>query len=123
MNISQLLRAVGRPISLLEKRAFQRISVKLDGSLASHGTSCLAYIKNVSALGVNAIVTQVSGSTAFAEDAKQELQLNTPSGEKITLHCIKRWSSSISPQGKTKEIGLEIIAPPLQYQKFLATLQ
>jgi hypothetical protein len=123
MNIHYLLKAVGKPISLKEKRAFQRISVRLDGNLFSHDTSCLAYIGNISALGVNVIIAPTHCSSAFVEETKQESQMNIPSGETIKLNCISRWSSSISPQGLMKEIGLEIIAPPPQYKDFLTTLK
>jgi hypothetical protein len=112
----------GKWASSMEKRAFQRISVRLDGSFYSHDTSCIAYIRNVSPLGVNAIIAPMHCTAGFAEETKQELKIHTPSGETITLNCIRKWSYSISPQGLTKEIGFEIIDPPIQYKNFLTTL-
>ncbi|MHA2219579.1 MAG: hypothetical protein ACXACY_27040, partial [Candidatus Hodarchaeales archaeon] len=77
---------------------------------------------NVSALGVNAIITPMNCATDFLKEAKHELKIHISSGDTIKLNCIRKWSSSISPQGLTKEIGLEIIDPPKQYKEFLSTL-
>jgi hypothetical protein len=106
----------------MEKRAYKRIPVKLEGKFFSNDTNCIAYIRNVSALGVNAIITPINCATDFHKKAKQELKIHISSGDTITLNCIRKWSSSISPQGLTKEIGLEIIDPPIQYKDFLSTL-
>ncbi|MHA2219490.1 MAG: hypothetical protein ACXACY_26570, partial [Candidatus Hodarchaeales archaeon] len=102
--------------------AYERISVKLEGKFFSNDTSCIAYIRNVSALGVNAIITPLNCAKYFLKEAKHELKMHIPSGDTIKLNCIRKWSSSISPQGLTKEIGLEIIDPPNQYKEFLSTL-
>jgi hypothetical protein len=106
----------------MEKRAFKRTSVKCEGNFIFDNISCVAYIRNVSALGVNAIITPMHCSPDFVKETKQELKLNTPSGATITLNCTRKWSSAIAPQGLTKEIGLEIIDPPIQYNELLNTL-
>jgi hypothetical protein len=106
----------------MKKRAYERIPVKLEGKFISNDTSCIAYIRNVSAFGVNAIITPMNCSTDFLKEANHELIIHISSGDTITLNCIRKWSSSISPQGLTKEIGLEIIDPPKQYKEFLSTL-
>ncbi len=107
----------------MKKRASKRISVRLDGTFISSNTHCMAYIRNVSDLGVNAIVSPIRCQGDFEKETDHELKVNVPSGETITLHCMRKWSASISPQGVTKEVGLEIIDPPAEYKKFLTTLQ
>ncbi|MHA2219434.1 MAG: PilZ domain-containing protein [Candidatus Hodarchaeales archaeon] len=104
------------------KRAYERIPVKLEGIFISNDTNCIAYIRNVSAFGVNAIITPLNCATDFLKEANYELIIHISSGETIKLNCLRKWSSSISPQGLTKEVGLEIIDPPNQYKEFLSTL-
>jgi hypothetical protein len=106
----------------MEKRAYKRIPVKLEGKLFSNDTNCIAYIRNVSALGVNAIITPMNCATDFFQETQHDLKIHLSSGATINLECRGRWLSAISPQGLTKEIGLEIIDPPIQYKEFLSTL-
>jgi hypothetical protein len=106
----------------IEKRAYKRIPVHLEGEFTSNDTNHTAYIRNVSEYGANAIFTSMKSAKNYITKTKHKLKIQLPSGETINLSCRGQWSTSISLQGFTKEIGLEIIDPPIQYKEFLSTL-
>jgi hypothetical protein len=106
-----------------EKRAYKRIPVKLEGNFVSNDTSHIAFIRNVSEYGANAIFSSMKTAKGFITETQHDLKIHLSSGATINLKCTGKWSSSISPQGLTKEIGVEIIDPPIQYKEFLNTLK
>lgn len=107
----------------MEKRAYRRIPVKLEGEFISNDISYIVYIRNVSEYGANAIIAPLKSAKDFITEKKHELKIQLVSGETLNLSCKGKWSSPVSFQGLTKEIGLEIIDPPVQYKKFLTTLK
>jgi hypothetical protein len=107
----------------MKTRAYKRIPVKLEGKFISDDTSYIAYMRNVSEYGANVIITPMKSEKDFITETIHELKIRLVSGETINLSCSGKWSTTISPQGFTKEIGLEIINPPIQYNKFLTNLK
>lgn len=106
----------------MEKRAYRRIPVKLEGEFISDDISYIVYIRNMSEYGANAIIAPLKSAKDFTSEKTHELKIRLVSGETLNLSCKGKWSSAVSFQGLTKEIGLEIIDPPLQYKEFLTTL-
>jgi hypothetical protein len=80
----------------MEKRAYRRIPVKLEGKFFSNDTSCIAYIRNVSALGVNAIITPMNCATDFLKEAKHELKIHISSGDTIKEMVIFNFTSRLN---------------------------
>jgi hypothetical protein len=105
-----------------KSRAYQRVRVRLEGELISHGKSYNAYVRNVSDYGVNVIVFTKTLSGSKVPERRHELIIHLLSEETISLHCEEKWSSVISPRGTAKEIGMTIIDPPGQYKEFIKTL-
>jgi hypothetical protein len=107
---------------ITEKRTYKRITANLEGVLLNDNISYVAFIRNFSEHGLNTIVTPLKTSVNFILQEKIDLKLNIPSGKTINLHCRKRWSHDISLSRLTKNIGVEIIEPPIMYIEFINTL-
>ena len=107
----------------MEKRFGKRIHVGLEGKLTSDDISYFTFVQNISENGLNAIITPLNTTMNFTPETEYEVQLQSPSGETLSLHCRKRWSHAISPHGLTRKIGMEILAPPAKYKELLSSLQ
>ncbi len=108
----------------MERRRSKRIILSLEAELISGDTSYDGLIGNISEDGIymRTMPTKTSIDT-FTPGTNFELKFQLPSEEKLSLHCIVKWSHKTPPHGLTYSMGMEIIDPPPEYKKFLETLQ
>ncbi len=106
----------------MEKRVSERKDVMLGAELVCDKVSYAAVVRNVSEKGISVIISPLKSKTDFIPDKNIELRFPLSSGEPVNLQCRRRWSNRFMPTRLTKIIGMEIIAPPLNYSNFLNTL-
>lgn len=103
-------------------RRHKRIIVKIRAELVCGDKRYASSIENISRGGAYVVTAPTRSSSVFAPDSAFELKFEFPSGEKMNLHCVIKWSYSTPPHGLTNSIGLKIIDPPLAYKESLKTL-
>lgn len=108
---------------LMEKRAFQRKPVRIEAELISDYLNFAAFIGNISASGIYIITIHTEDRMDFTQETLLELKFQIPSGGMLSLHCRKRWSSTITSNSLLGRMGMEIIDPPAEYSEYLKTLQ
>jgi hypothetical protein len=107
----------------MEKRAFQRTPVRIEADLISDYLNFAAFIGNISARGLHIITIHTEDRMDFIQATPLDLKFQIPSGEMLSLHCKKRWSSTITSNSLLWRTGMEIIDPPTQYKKFLTMIK
>ena len=104
-----------------DARRHERKIVNIRAELVCGDRRYAGSIENISPAGVYVVTAPTRSTRDFAPDSALELRFKFPSGEKLNLHCIVKWSYSTPPHGLTNSIGLQIIDPPLTYKEFLKT--
>ena len=103
----------------MEKRTSKRIPISLEVRFNWPGVTYKAFITNISKNGLYVIA--VSGENDFANPDERMLTVKFPvsSGQFLELQCKEVWSnlSDLS----SKEMGLEIKDPPVEFKKFYKT--
>ena len=106
----------------MKERQTKRIIINLPAELICGDRRYAGSIENLSPVGAYVVTAPAQSSLDFSPHSSLELRFRFPSGEKLNLHCIVKWSYATPPHGYTHSIGLEIIDPPLTYQETLTTL-
>jgi hypothetical protein len=107
----------------MDKRTGKRIPIGIEADIISDYRNHAAFIGNLSPRGLHLITVYMKDDKD--SNGKTEIDLNflTHTGEKLNLHCKKRWSYAITPNSLINRVGMEIINPPAQYKEFLTTLK
>ncbi|TNF53614.1 PilZ domain-containing protein [bacterium] len=106
----------------MEKRAYQRIPVSFEADILSTYRDSATFIGNLSPHGLYLIAAHMVGDKDLACTSEIDLYFKTHTGEKLNLHCKRRWSYAITPNSLINRIGMEIIDPPEKYKEFLNIL-
>ncbi|MEF9426051.1 MAG: PilZ domain-containing protein [Candidatus Mariimomonas ferrooxydans] len=106
----------------MDKRRTKRITYRLKAERISGNIKSAVFIENLSENGIYMITTPAKTRINFTPDSPVKLKFQLSSGETLNLNCKVIWSHKIQPDGLANSVGMEIIAPPLKYKKFLKTL-
>lgn len=100
------------------KRAILDIPTEIiDGDKRRAGT-----IENLSDNGIYVVTAPTKSEKDLFPGTELEIRFRLPSGEKMQLHCVVKWSYLTPPHGYTFSMGLNITDPPLTYQETLNSL-
>ena len=105
-----------------DARRHKRIIVNIRAELVCGDKLYAGSIENISPGGAYVVTAPSKSSRDFAPGSVLELKFKFPSGEKMNLHCIVKWSYSTPPHGLTNSVGLKITDPPSAYKESLKTL-
>ena len=108
----------------MDGRISKRISVILDGEIISHSRHCSAIVNNISENGIFVKIPLKEREKKQSLDLNFfSLKLQLPTGDLVSLNCIKKWSYQHSSGSLIEHIGIEVINPPQQYKKYLKSLR
>ncbi len=106
----------------MEPRQQKRIIVNIRAEIVCGDKRYASTIENLSTEGAYVVTGPVKSSRDFAPDSMFQLIFRFPSGEKLNLNCVVKWSYQTPPHGLTNSIGLEIVDPPLTFKELLKSL-
>lgn len=107
----------------MDKRTCKRIPIGIEADIISDYRNHAAFIGNLSPRGLHLITVYMEDDKDFIRETDIDLHFQTHTGEKLNLHCKKRWSYAITPNSLINRVGMEIIDPPAQYKKFITNLK
>ena len=110
-------------MSFIDRRVSKRIPVSIEAKIVIDRVIYAAFIRNVSETGISTIVAPITASVESPSHSPLEIKFQTPSGKNFHLYCTKKWSQIVSTHGLTKKIGMQIIAPPAHYKKYIFSLK
>lgn len=90
----------------------------IDGDRRRAGT-----IENLSDEGIYVVTAPTKSEKELFPGTAIEIRFRLPSEEKISLHCVIKWSYLTPPHGYTFSMGLEITDPPALYRQAIMQLK
>jgi hypothetical protein len=99
----------------MEKRRSRRIVTTLDAEFSLDGSNYTGVIENISKEGIYMRFLSSTAPIEFTPGTELELNIKPSPEETMNLHCVIRWSKSISPDRLSGSAGMEIINPPSEY--------
>ena len=106
----------------MEARQFKRAILDIPAEIITEDKRRAGTIENLSDEGIYVVAAPAKSEKDFFPGTELEIRFQLPSGEKLSLHCVIKWSYLTPPHGYTFSIGLKITDPPLTYQESLKTL-
>jgi len=106
----------------MEARSFKRKIVNIPAEIIDGDKHRAGTIENLSDNGIYVVIAPIKSEKDLSPGTELEIRFLLPSGEKMQLPCVVKWSYLTPPHGYTFSVGLNITTPPLTYQKALNTL-
>ncbi len=103
----------------MAKRCSRRIVTTLDAEFSLDENNYTGVIENISKEGIYIRLLNAGTPIEFTPGTELELNIKPSPEETMNLHCVIRWSKSISPDRLTGSAGMEIINPPPEYGELL----
>ncbi len=103
----------------MAKRRSRRIVITFDAEFSLEENNYTGVIENISEEGICMRFLSSTTPIEFTPGTELELNIKSSPEETMNLHCVIRWSISISPDRLSGSAGMEIINPPPEYGELL----
>ncbi|MHA2039862.1 MAG: PilZ domain-containing protein [Promethearchaeota archaeon] len=99
-------------------RHSERIYVNLEAELVSDNAKCVAFIENISEVGMYLKFSSLEHPEDFIPGRLINIKFKLPSGHFLRLNCRNIWSNKNVSASLIKHTGMEIIKPPQEYNNY-----
>jgi hypothetical protein len=108
----------------MEKRRIKRIDVHIGAKVILENKNYDSFLDNVSNEGLCLMINSKEKEPEFIPEKTFDLEFYTKQKNQIKINCIIKWFTESRRSGPYIEylIGSEVIAPPVEYKEFLASL-
>lgn len=108
----------------MDKRRSERKLDSLDAEIVSGGVSYAGIIMNFSEEGLYMVTATANSIVDITPSSIIQLKCKLPGGKTATMNCEVKWfQTKTSPHGVSFSMGMEIKAPPPEYEEFVKSIQ
>ena len=99
----------------MEVRRSKRAILDIPAEIINGDKRRAGTIENLSEAGLYVVTAPTKSEKELFPGTEIEIRFRLPSEEKVSLHCVVKWSYLTPPHGYTFSMGLEVKNPPATY--------